>query len=54
MRSKRLDTTMAQLGAVRPSFMIATGIENSYPTIALPGGSTKRVDSMVKSGHDKR
>jgi beta-glucosidase/6-phospho-beta-glucosidase/beta-galactosidase len=45
---------MAQLGAVRPSFMIATGIENSYPTIALPDGTTKRVDSMVKSGHDKR
>jgi hypothetical protein len=34
--------------------MIATGIENSYPTIRLPDGTTKRIDSMVKSGHDRR
>lgn len=31
--------------------MFATGIENSYPTIALPDGSTKRVDEMEKCGH---
>lgn len=34
-------------------FMFATGIENSYPTIALPDGSTKRVDEMEKTGHYK-
>ncbi|SJZ98054.1 family 1 glycosylhydrolase [Sediminibacterium ginsengisoli] len=32
-------------------FMFATGIENSYPTILLPDGSTKRVDEMEKTGH---
>jgi len=32
-------------------FMFTTGIENSYPTIQLPGGSTKRVDEMEKCGH---
>jgi beta-glucosidase/6-phospho-beta-glucosidase/beta-galactosidase len=31
--------------------MFATGIENSYPTIALPDGSRKRVDEMEKCGH---
>ena len=35
-------------------FLFATGIENSYPTIRLPNGSTKRVDSMEKSGHYRR
>jgi beta-glucosidase/6-phospho-beta-glucosidase/beta-galactosidase len=35
-------------------FMFATGIENSYPTIVLPGGKTKRVDEMEKTGHYKR
>jgi hypothetical protein len=30
-------------------FMFATGIENSYPTILLPNGSTKRVDEMEKA-----
>lgn len=34
--------------------MFATGIENSYPTIALPNGKTKRVDEMEKTGHYKR
>ncbi|WP_349262398.1 family 1 glycosylhydrolase [Geminicoccus sp.] len=34
--------------------MIATGIENSYPTIALPDGRIKRVDSMAKSDHYRR
>jgi beta-glucosidase/6-phospho-beta-glucosidase/beta-galactosidase len=34
-------------------FMLATGIENSYPTIALPDGTAKRVDSMIKCGHDR-
>ena len=32
-------------------FMFATGIENSYPTIQLPDGSTKRIDEMAKCGH---
>ncbi len=27
-------------------FMFATGIENSYPTIKLPDGTTKRVDEL--------
>ncbi|MDQ2843458.1 MAG: family 1 glycosylhydrolase [Acidobacteriota bacterium] len=35
-------------------FMFATGIENSYPTISLPDGATKRVDEMEKCGHYKR
>lgn len=35
-------------------FMFATGIENSYPTIQLPSGATKRVDEMEKSGHYQR
>jgi beta-glucosidase/6-phospho-beta-glucosidase/beta-galactosidase len=34
--------------------MFATGIENSYPTIALPNGKTLRVDEMEKCGHYKR
>jgi beta-glucosidase/6-phospho-beta-glucosidase/beta-galactosidase len=34
-------------------FMFATGIENSYPTIQLPGGSIKRVDEMEKCCHYK-
>jgi beta-glucosidase/6-phospho-beta-glucosidase/beta-galactosidase len=34
--------------------MFATGIENSYPTIALPDGTTKRVDSMAKADHYRR
>jgi beta-glucosidase len=32
-------------------FMFATGIENSYPTIQLGDGSTKRVDEMEKADH---
>jgi beta-glucosidase/6-phospho-beta-glucosidase/beta-galactosidase len=35
-------------------FMFSTGIENSYPTIALPNGRTFRVDEMEKCGHYKR
>lgn len=31
--------------------MFATGIENSYPNILLPDGTTKRVDEMEKTGH---
>lgn len=34
-------------------FIFATGIENSYPNIKLPDGSTKRVDEMEKCGHYK-
>ena len=33
--------------------MFSTGIENSYPTILLPDGSTKRVDEMEKCNHYK-
>lgn len=33
--------------------MFATGIENSYPTILLPDGTTQRVDEMEKCGHYK-
>src|SRR5215212_3754119 len=36
------------------TFMFATGIENSYPTIVRPDGSTRRVDEMEKCGHYKR
>ncbi|MFL5241848.1 MAG: family 1 glycosylhydrolase [Gemmataceae bacterium] len=32
-------------------FLFATGIENSYPTIPLPGGKKTRVDEMQKCGH---
>jgi len=38
----------------RRPFMFATGIENSYPTIALPDGKTKRVDEMAKCDHYNR
>lgn len=31
-------------------FMFATGIENSYPTIAQPGGKRKRIDELAKCG----
>ncbi len=34
-------------------FMFSSGIENSYPTIKLPGGKTARVDEMEKCGHYK-
>ena len=34
---------------IRPHFMFATGIENSYPTIALPDGTTAR-RQMAKCG----
>src|SRR6476660_4511887 len=34
-------------------FMFTTGIENSYPTIVLPDGTTKRVYDMEKTGHYK-
>jgi hypothetical protein len=32
-------------------FMFATGIENSYPTIAAKGGGSARVDEMAKCRH---
>ncbi|MEP6726103.1 MAG: family 1 glycosylhydrolase [Bacteroidota bacterium] len=32
-------------------FMFSTGIENSYPTILLPDGRTKRVDELAKTDH---
>jgi len=34
-------------------FIFATGIENSYPAIQLPGGNSFRVDEMQKAGHYK-
>jgi beta-glucosidase/6-phospho-beta-glucosidase/beta-galactosidase len=37
-----------------PPFIFATGIENSYPTIAGPDGRTVRVDQMEASGHYRR
>jgi beta-glucosidase/6-phospho-beta-glucosidase/beta-galactosidase len=37
-----------------PGFMFTTGVENSYPTIMLPDGSTKRIDEMGKCGHYER
>jgi beta-glucosidase/6-phospho-beta-glucosidase/beta-galactosidase len=37
-----------------PEFMFATGLENSYPTIELPDGTTYRVDEMAKTGHYER
>ncbi len=43
-----------ELGHTIRRFMFATGIENSYPTIALPGGQIKRVDEMEKTGHYRR
>ncbi|HYC39598.1 MAG TPA: family 1 glycosylhydrolase [Chitinophagaceae bacterium] len=35
-------------------FMFTTGIENSYPTIQLPDGNTKRVDEMEKTDHYRK
>jgi len=34
--------------------IFATGIECSYPTIALPDGTTKRIDEMEKADHYRR
>ena len=34
--------------------MFASGIENSYTTIMLPGGKIKRVDEMEKTSHYSR
>jgi beta-glucosidase/6-phospho-beta-glucosidase/beta-galactosidase len=36
------------------AFMFATGIENSYPTIAGPDGRSRRVDEMAKCRHYDR
>lgn len=36
------------------NFLFATGIENSYPTIAGPDGRTLRVDEMAKCHHYER
>ena len=41
-------------GSTGQRFMFATGIENSYPTIQLADGSTKRVDEMEKAEHYRR
>lgn len=39
------------MAPMRNKFMFATGIENSYPNIKLPDGTTKRVDEMAKCCH---
>ena len=33
------------------NFLFATGIENSYPVVAAPGGGDLRVDEMAKCRH---
>lgn len=38
---------------VAKTFMFATGIENSYPTIRSADGKTKRVDELEKTRHYK-
>src|SRR5438067_687503 len=47
---------MMHLGPSRPvaQFMFATGIENSYPTIAGADGKPKRIDEMEKCRHYQR
>lgn len=35
-------------------FIFATGIENSYPLVKRPDGSTRRVDEMERCGHYER
>lgn len=45
-----MDTNVPQLAR---RFLFATGIENSYPTIALVGGTTQRVDEMERTRHYK-
>lgn len=37
-----------------PSFLFATGIENSYPVITGPDGQSLRVDEMDRTGHYDR
>jgi beta-glucosidase/6-phospho-beta-glucosidase/beta-galactosidase len=45
---------MSRDPACFPAFLFATGIEGSYPKIALPDGTLKRIDGFEKSGHYKR
>src|SRR5436190_10371080 len=45
---KNFTNTIVMAGS---KFMFTTGIENSYPTIQLPNGETKRVDEMEKTDH---
>ena len=45
---------MSRDPACFPAFLFATGIEGSYPKIALPDGTTKRIDGFAKSGHYER
>lgn len=49
-----LETLIEKLFMPGSKFMFATGIENSYPNIQLPDGTTKRVDEMEKTGHYQR
>jgi beta-glucosidase/6-phospho-beta-glucosidase/beta-galactosidase len=51
--SHQTDTLQRPPAAPR-TFMFATGIENSYPTVAGPNGKTVRVDEMEKCGHYER
>jgi beta-glucosidase/6-phospho-beta-glucosidase/beta-galactosidase len=47
---KKVDMMKLNLGS---RFMFATGIENSYPTIVLEDGRTRRIDQMEKCCHYK-
>ncbi len=51
--SQQYTKTASGFSLERP-FMFATGIENSYPTIATEDGKIKRVDEMAKCFHYER
>src|SRR3954468_9255529 len=53
-RNPRRTQAMSRDPACFPTFLFATGIEGSYPKIALPDGSLKRIDGFAKSGHYDR
>lgn len=48
------NTTTASGFILDRPFMFATGIENSYPTIATKDGKIKRVDELAKCSHYER
>lgn len=53
-RGHTLCCMLEKLVMLNHPFMFATGIENSYPKIKLPGGQMFRVDEMEKTGHYQR
>lgn len=54
-KQQRLESSEFFAGGIRARrFMFATGIENSYPTIALPDGKILRMDEMAKCYHYER